>query len=64
MEKILEKTLTSEEMIEKARRFAFSVYDINCDGYVDTIDMFSFIKDQKHNEKMLSQAAYRDIIDI
>jgi Ca2+-binding EF-hand superfamily protein len=45
MEKILEKTLSSDEMIEKARRFAFNVYDINCDGYVDTIDLFSFIKD-------------------
>jgi Ca2+-binding EF-hand superfamily protein len=51
-------------MIEYARNFAFNLYDTNSDGYIDTIDLFSTLKDFKNNETTLAQAVYRDINDI
>jgi Ca2+-binding EF-hand superfamily protein len=51
-------------MIACARRFAFNLYDTNSDGYIDSIDLFSTLKDFKNNEATLAQAVYRDINDI
>jgi len=36
---------------------------MNCDGYIEETDLFSFMKDVK-NEETLSHAAYRDINDM
>lgn len=52
-----------ENLLEVAQKFAFLVFDSNGDEAIDTIDLFSFIKDFKQ-EGTLARAGYRDVTDI
>jgi hypothetical protein len=38
-----------QEIVLNAKHFAFHLYDMNCDGYVDQVDLFSIFKDQKND---------------
>ena len=50
-------------MLDSAKQFAFNIYDMNCDGIVEQIDLFSFIKDVNDDE-LFNSACYSDIQDI
>ena len=51
------------EMIEQARQFSFSFYDVNSDSAVDFNDLFTFLREIS-SEQALINAAYRDINDL
>jgi Ca2+-binding EF-hand superfamily protein len=55
--------LTGEELCDSAKQFAFNLYDMNFDGFIESNDLFSFIKDVNSDE-VLYQACYQDIQDI
>lgn len=42
--------MSDTEIIDIARQFAFNVYDMNCDEFVDHNDLFSFIKDVRKDD--------------
>lgn len=44
-----------------AKQFTFNIYDMNCDGYLDQADLFSFLKDVKKESTTFEQAAFDDI---
>lgn len=49
--------LTSEELCDSAKNFAFNIYDMNCDGFIESNDLFSFIKDV-NSDDVLNLACY------
>jgi hypothetical protein len=53
----------AHEVVKYAKHFTFNLFDMNCDGYVDQIDLFSIFKDVK-NDKKFEAALYEDIRDI
>jgi hypothetical protein len=61
---VLDKFLPlGDNLLEVAQKFAFLIFDSNNDEAIDTIDLFSFIKDLKQ-ESTLARAGYRDVTDI
>ena len=42
--------MSDVDIIDISRQFAFNIYDMNCDGYVDHNDLFSFIKDVRKDD--------------
>jgi len=52
-----------DEIAKYAKHFAFNLFDMNCDGYLDQTDLFSILKDVK-NEENFEKALYEDIRDI
>ena len=52
-----------DEIVKYAKHFAFNLYDMNCDGYLDQTDLFSIMRDVK-NEENFETALYEDIRDI
>ena len=49
-ETIIDQELTPIELFENARKFSFQVYDMNCYGCLDMVDVFTFIKDVKNED--------------
>jgi Ca2+-binding EF-hand superfamily protein len=43
MDHIFDPSQSQEHLIEKAKRFAFNIYDMNSDGYIEPSDLFTFM---------------------
>lgn len=46
----INQEMSDVDIIDISRQFAFNIYDMNCDGYVDHNDLFSFIKDVRKDD--------------
>lgn len=62
--KVLDTSWHPYELVDKAREFAFQLYDINADGFICQTDLFSFIRDHKDSHELMEQVCYRDLADI
>ena len=49
--------------IQQLKTFAFNLYDVNCDNFVDETDMFCFIKNVK-SERFFQKVLQYDMNDI
>lgn len=45
MDHIFDPSHSQEQLVEKAKRFAFNIYDMNCDGFIEPSDLFTFMQD-------------------
>jgi hypothetical protein len=53
---------SSSQLLANAKNFCFTIYDTSCDGQLDQVDLFQFVREAK-SEKVF-QISYRDIIDL